>query len=122
MNNLTITGNLVYDPKLRQIGEQAVCEMRVAVDNGERPTTYIDVKTFEAGAEACAQYLRKGRKVGVSGRLLLEEWERDGQRQRRYVVAGRVEFLDQPASGAGESSAEPEPGSEPGARAEAAFP
>jgi len=104
MNNVTITGNLVADPKLRQAGERAICEMRVAVDNGERQTTFIDVKTFDGGADACARFLRKGRKVGVCGRLTLEEWEREGQRRRRYVLAGQVEFLDPPPASEAESS------------------
>jgi single-stranded DNA-binding protein len=77
--------------------------MRVAVDNGRHPTTYIDAVSFDAQAYACAEYLSKGRKVGVEGRLALREWRDAGGRpRRRYSVIGRVEFLDSPPRSAAE--------------------
>jgi single-strand DNA-binding protein len=97
MNNVTLTGNLTRDPHLKHVEERAICELRVAVDNGAHPTTYVDVTTFDGQAHACAEFLAKGRKVGVSGRLVLDEWEAaDGSRRSRHFVIGRVEFLDQP--------------------------
>ncbi len=55
------------------------------------------MRTFDAHAEACAAWLRKGRKVGVSGKLALEEWSgTDGRPRQRYSVIGKVEFLDKP--------------------------
>jgi single-strand DNA-binding protein len=47
-------------------------------------------------AENCANYLSKGRLVGVDGRLQIRSYETaDGQRRRvAEVVADRVEFLD----------------------------
>jgi single-strand DNA-binding protein len=98
MNNVTITGRLTREPELRHTGEErAVCDMRVAVDNGRHPTTYIDVHAFDGQAYTCAEYLCKGRMVGVEGRLAFREW-RDGQGRprQRYSVVGRVEFLDRP--------------------------
>jgi single-strand DNA-binding protein len=106
MNTVTMTGRLTGEPKLKHLGERAICELRVAVDNGRHPTTYIDVSTFDGQAYVCAEYLTKGRKVGVNGRLALSEWRgSDGRIRQRYSVIGRVEFLDPPPRG----EAEPEP-------------
>jgi single-strand DNA-binding protein len=100
MNSVMMSGRLTRDPDLRHPGARAICEMRIAVDNGEHPTTYIDVATFDGQAYACAEYLRKGRLVGVEGRLVLGEWRDEaGKRHQRHSVIGRVEFLDRPPRG-----------------------
>ena len=97
MNTVSLTGHLTRDPNLRHVGDRAICELRIAVDNGRHPTTYIDVTTFDGQAYTCAEYLTKGRKVGVNGRLALSEWRgSDGKTRHRYSVIGRVEFLDRP--------------------------
>jgi single-strand DNA-binding protein len=95
MNTYMATGNLTRDPELRDLDGRSECKLRLAVDNGPYPTTFIDVRTFDAQAEACATYLHKGRRVGVHGRLALAEWNaKDGSPRQRYSVIGRVEFLD----------------------------
>ena len=98
MNNVTITGRLTDEPELVHLAEgRAVCNLRVAVDNGRHPTTFIDVAAFDGQAYACAEYLAKGRKVGVEGRLALREWrDAQGRLHQRYSVIGRVEFLERP--------------------------
>jgi single stranded DNA-binding protein len=85
---------------------RAICEMRLAVDNGRGRTTYIDVRTFDEQAYTCAEYLGKGSKVGVQGRLVYDEWRNaEGQKRSSYSVIGRVEFLDPPpVSDGGESA------------------
>jgi single-strand DNA-binding protein len=94
MNTVTMTGNLTRDPEPREFDGRSECKLRLAVDNGPYPPTYIDVRTFDAQAEACATYLRKGRCVGVTGKLALAEFTgSDGRPRRRYSVIGRVEFL-----------------------------
>jgi single-strand DNA-binding protein len=46
-----------------------------------------------------AQYLAKGRKVMVVGRLQTQSWEKDGvKRQRTEIVASDVNFLDAPGA------------------------
>lgn len=95
MNAITLSGNLTEDPKLVHHGERPICEMRLAVDNGRHPSTYIDVRAFDEQAYICAEFLRKGSKVGVTGRLAYDEWRNtDGKKRSAYSVIGRVEFLD----------------------------
>ena len=95
MNSVDLTGRLTRDPELTERGGKSVCDLRLAVDNGQYEPTYVDVTTFDGQAEACARYLRKGRQVAVSGRLVFRQWEaEDGSRRSRHSVVGRVEFLD----------------------------
>jgi single-strand DNA-binding protein len=97
MNSITLSGHLTKDPELVHRNDRPVCEMRLAVDNGKHPTTYIDVVTFDEQAFICAEYMRKGSKIGVDGRLVYREWRNDkDQKRERYSVIGRVEFLDRP--------------------------
>jgi single stranded DNA-binding protein len=70
-----------------------VCELRLAVNDEREQPMFIDVSTFGAGAKACAEYLAKGRQVGVVGRLSYREWEgKDGAKRSKHEVVGRVVF------------------------------
>jgi single-strand DNA-binding protein len=123
MNSVTLSGHLTQDPELVHRNDRPVCEMRLAVDNGKHATTYIDVVTFDEQAFICAEYMRKGSKIGVEGHLVYREWRNaKDQRRERYSVIGRVEFLDRPPRKAGTeaSPAAPEPSSDRGALALAA--
>jgi single-strand DNA-binding protein len=105
MNTVTLTGRLTQDPKVRTAGELEICDMRLAVprrraaDGSDKGAVFIDVTAFSGLAKTCGQYLAKGRRVNVVGRLELDEWttEHGGQRRRHKIVADQVEFLD-PAS------------------------
>ena len=97
MNSVTLSGNLTTDPRLVDVEGRAICEMRLAVDNGRGRTTYIDVRAFDEQAYACAEHLHKGSKIGVQGRLIYDEWRNaEGKKRSAYSVIGRVEFLDPP--------------------------
>jgi len=102
MNNVTLTGRLTQDPTLRTAGELEICDLRLAIprrkgrDGGDRGAVFVDVATFGPLAKVCGQYLAKGRRAAVQGRLELDEWEaQDGSPRRRHkIVADTVEFLD----------------------------
>ena len=102
MNSVTLTGRLTQDPTLRTVGELQICDLRLAVprrkgrDGEDRGAVFIDVATFGPLAKVCGQYLAKGRRAAVQGRLELDEWEaQDGSPRRRHkIVADTVEFLD----------------------------
>ena len=56
-------------------------------------TSYIDVKVAGKKAEVCAQYLHKGARVMVDGRLRQESWIKDDVKHSRIVIFGdQVEF------------------------------
>lgn len=114
MNSVNLIGRLTRDPELRSMPDsRSVCDLRVAVDNGQNDPTYVDVATFDKQAEACAQYLSKGRQVAVNGRLIYREWEADdGSKRSKHSVIGRVEFLSKPSTN---GDAPEEPASQPAA-------
>ena len=96
LNSVTLVGRLTRDPELRHTNnDRPVCELRLAVDGrGEEPACFIGVVTFDAGAQACSNHLVKGRMIGVTGRLILDEWTTDsGDKRSRHRVIGQVKFL-----------------------------
>jgi single-strand DNA-binding protein len=80
-----------------------VCSLRVAVNDRKRDESgnwvdapnYFSISVFGNQAENCAQYLSKGRPVGVDGKLRWREWQaQDGsKREAVEVVADSVQFL-----------------------------
>ena len=102
MNNLTLSGHLTHEPKLIHRSDRPICEMRLAVDNGKHTPTYIDVRTFDDQAYACAEYLHKGSKIGVNGQLIYEEWRAADDSQARALQRHRLGRVPRPsASSAG---------------------
>ena len=97
MNVVTLIGNLATDVELKDVGEdRQVASFLLAVDRpGKDEADFVRVSTWNKQAELCAQYLSKGRKVGVDGRLRSSSWEdSDGNKRNAIeVVANRVEFL-----------------------------
>lgn len=107
-----IIGNLTRDPELRQTtGGQSVCSFAVATNrqwnnaSGEKQeqVEYHNVVAWGRLAEICSQYLQKGRKVYVDGRLQTRDWEgQDGvKRYRTEIVAENMIMLDRGGASAG---------------------
>ena len=105
LNRVTLVGRLTRDPELRHTaGGQSVCSIRLAVSSRGRDeggnwsdrANYFDVTVFGRQAETASQYLSKGRRIGVDGRLSWREWEAQdgGKRQSVEVVANDIFFLD----------------------------
>src|SRR5947209_8501818 len=67
VNSVTLVGQLTDDPVLRAMPDgRSVCDLRLAVnDHRDKPALFIDVATFGAGADACAEHLCKGGSVAV---------------------------------------------------------
>src|SRR6478736_4137521 len=103
INRVVLVGNLTKDPELRHTPSgTAVCKLRLAVNTrqkdpqgnwGDKPN-YFDVTVWGNQGESCAQYLSKGRRVGIDGRLDWREWDaQDGtKRQAVEVIAESVQF------------------------------
>jgi single-strand DNA-binding protein len=113
INRVVLVGNLTKDPELRHTGGGTpVCALRVAVNSRRRDESgnwvdkpnYFDVSVFGNQAESCAQYLSKGRPVGIDGRLNWREWDAtdgSGKRQAVDIVAESVQFLGGRGDGEG---------------------
>lgn len=107
LNRVFLIGNLTRDPELRYTASgTAVTNLRIAVNrryktqSGEikEETAFITVVVWGKQAEACTQFLAKGRPVFVEGRLQMRSWETpDGQKRNVLEVrASRVQFLGKP--------------------------
>ncbi len=104
VNQVTLMGNLTRDPELRNTPNgQSVCSFSLALNraykdqSGEwkEATDYIDVVAWGPLGERVAQYLSKGRRALVQGRLQSRSWEQDGQKRSKVeVLASDVTFLD----------------------------
>jgi single-strand DNA-binding protein len=97
MNVVTLVGNLATEVELRELkGGKKVANFLLAVDreSSDGGADFVGVTVWERQAELCAEYLAKGRRVAVDGRLHSRSWEDDGKKRSVVeVVARRVEFL-----------------------------
>ncbi|HUJ55465.1 MAG TPA: single-stranded DNA-binding protein [Gaiellaceae bacterium] len=97
MNIVTLIGNLATDVELREVGpEKKVASFLLAVDRASREggADFVSVSVWDRQAELCAEYLGKGQRVAIDGRLRSRSWEDEGKRRTAVeVVARRVEFL-----------------------------
>jgi len=114
MNKVIITGNLGVAPELRPTNSGTkVCNLSVATnersfnkkqDEWVDHTEWHNVVVFGGQAASCAQFLAKGSKVAVDGKLRTRTYtDKTGvERRRTEIVADRVEFMSkaQPANGA----------------------
>src|SRR3989304_4887680 len=105
LNKVMIIGNLGADPEMRYMADgTAMTSFRVAATrsfsgrDGERRegTAWFPVVNWQKLAEQCSQFLQKGRRVYVEGRLRTRSWDTpEGEkRYRTEVVAEKVLFLD----------------------------
>jgi single-strand DNA-binding protein len=105
LNQVTLMGNLTRDPELRQTPTgQSVCSFSLALNRSykdsasgdwKEATDYVDVVAWANLGERVAQYVTKGRRVLVQGRLQSRSWEQDGNKRNKVeILASDVTFLD----------------------------
>ena len=105
LNKAMIIGNLTRDPETRTTPNgQTVTTFSVATNfvwtdasgQKQKKAEYHNIVTWRKLAEICAQYLHKGNKVYIEGRLQTREWEgQDGnKRQRTEIIADNMIMLD----------------------------
>jgi len=116
VNQVILMGNLTRDPEVRNTPSgQSVCSFSLALnrayrdknDQWQEATDYVDVVAWGPLGERVGQYLSKGRRALVQGRLQSRSWEQDGQKRSKLeVLANDVTFLD---SRGGEEGGAPAP-------------
>lgn len=104
MNKVVLIGRLTKDPELRFTpgNGNAVATFTVAVDrrlpnkDGVREADFIPIVVWGKQAESTANYMSKGKLIGISGRIQTRSYDaKDGS--KRYVtevVAEEVQFLE----------------------------
>lgn len=127
LNQVFLMGNLTRDPELRQTPNgQSVTSFSLALNRSykdasgewQEATDYIDIVAWGPLAERVSQYLSKGRRCLVQGRLQSRSWEQEGQKRSKVeVLANDVTFLDSRGggdseggdAGSGASASKPSP-------------
>lgn len=110
LNRAQLIGNLTRDPELRYTPSgTAVCSFSVATnrnwttDTGEKKdeVEFHRIVAWSKLAELCSQFLTKGRKVFVEGRLQTRSWvAQDGtQKQTTEIVISDMILLDSRRTG-----------------------
>ena len=108
INKVELLGRVGADPEMRYTqGGIAVTQVRLATDryrrDGEDATDWHTIVVWDKLGEAVAEYVEKGQRLYVAGRLVQSSWEGDdGQRRYRTEIhAQEVIFLDSYRNGNG---------------------
>ena len=104
LNKCLIIGNLGRDPEMRYTPSgTAVTQFSVAVNRNskdeagewKKETEWFRVVLFRENAERAAEWLRKGTKVFIEGRIQTRQYEKDGQTHyMSELIADRFANLD----------------------------
>jgi len=119
-NKVVLVGNLTRDIELRYaqsgsaIANTAIATSRKFTQNGERKeeVCFVDITFFGRSAEVANQYLRRGSKILVEGRLKFDQWvAQDGSKRSKHsVIVETMQMLDSKAdaqAGGGDYSSAP---------------
>jgi single-strand DNA-binding protein len=113
INRVMISGNLTRDPELRATaGGTSVLNFGVAVNDRrknqqtgewEEYANFINCVMFGKRADALAQYLTKGLKVAIEGKLSYSQWEsQQGEKRSKVeVLVDEIEFMSSRGEGGG---------------------
>ena len=98
MNQVVLIGRLTRDPELRRTQNgNPVVSFTIAVDNRHKEdgADFIACVAWNRTAELIKQYVKKGHRVAVSGRLATRTYESKGVKHYvTEVIAADVEFLE----------------------------
>jgi len=94
-NRITVTGNLTRDVEEKMTAEgDRVTHFTVAVNSYNDKVSFLNVAAFRKLAEIASQYLSKGKKVLVSGRLEISSWTKDGEKKyKTEIIADEIQIL-----------------------------
>ncbi len=104
-NKIILVGNLTRDIELKYSqGGMAIAKTGIATNrkfkkqNGEMAdeTMFVDITFFGRSGEVANQYLRKGSKVLIEGRLMLDQWtDQNGQKRSKHSInVDTMQMLD----------------------------
>jgi len=114
-NKVILVGHLTRDIELRYsqsgvaIAKTAIATSRKFTSNGEKKeeVCFVDITFFGRSGEVANQYLRKGSKVLVEGRLNFEQWvDQNGQKRSKHTVTVEsMQMLDSANANGGQQAA-----------------
>lgn len=97
MNTVNLIGNISTEVELRFTPNgKAIATFNLAVNNpyNREKTIFLPIEVWGKIGENTANFCSKGSKVGVTGHIDVDQWEKDGQkRSKTKIVASSIEFL-----------------------------
>lgn len=112
INSVCLTGRLVKDIEVKEIGQSNLVSGTIASNKGEKKgeewvetPNFIDFKTWVKSPKQLEFYKKiftKGVKVVLNGELRMESWETDGHRNSKLLI--NVQKIDSMSSGKGNTT------------------
>lgn len=98
MNLVTLIGRFTRDPELKysQSGK-AFCKFSIAVtrEYNRDEADFINCVAWDKRAETIAEFLKKGRRIALQGRLSVRSYDKDGEtRWLTEVIVDKFDFID----------------------------
>jgi single-strand DNA-binding protein len=95
LNSFVGIGNLTREPEIRYTNNNLkVAQITIAINRKEE-VDYIDCVAFDKKADIIEQYLHKGNRVAVEGRLQTNMYEKDGKKYKSMnILINNIEFLN----------------------------
>jgi single-strand DNA-binding protein len=95
LNSFVGIGNLTREPEIRYTNNNLkVAQITIAINRKEE-VDYIDCVAFDKKADIIEQYLHKGNRVAVEGRLQTNMYEKDGKKIKTMnILINNIEFLN----------------------------
>lgn len=115
MNRIILLGRLVKDPDVKvTTSGKTVCTFTLAVDrpfsgkDGKREADFINIQTWNKTAELIGNYVSKGQRLLVDGRLQIRSYDgKDGNKHYvTEVIADRVELIERKEKSAQKAESE----------------
>lgn len=108
MNKVTLLGRLTQDPEIRYTNSgKAVASFSMAVDRPgkEKVTDFIPVVLWDKTAETVGNYVSKGQRLLIEGRLQVRSYENSNGEKRRVteVVGSYMEFIEKAKKTSGDN-------------------
>ena len=98
MNQGKLIGRLTKDPELKYTqGGKAFCKFSIAVTRefNREEADFIGCVAWDKRAETIAEYLRKGRRIAIQGRLNVRSYEQNGENKWiTEVIVDKFDFID----------------------------
>lgn len=120
INNVSLTGRLTRDPELRvTAGGTQLLSFTLAFNTSVRNRqtgewdergNFIDCTMFGKRAETLLNFLAKGQKVAIAGKLRYATWDKDGQRHSKLdLIVDEIDFMAPRRGGSQSAQATPAP-------------
>ena len=96
MNQVALIGRIATEIELKYLKDgTAVANFNLAIDGYKDETYFFEIVCWGNTAENTAEYMSKGREVGISGELQQDKWQNDDgyNRSKVKVNARQVKFL-----------------------------